>query len=97
MKVDNNVKIDNVHFTAADHAAVEGGLLGWVSCILNGSLKLDGLALRRTADGRLTLAFPSRKDGYGQKHYFLKPITDQARREVEHQVFQALGFQEDAA
>lgn len=67
-----------------------GGLLGWVSCSY-GHLRLDGIALRRTRDGHLTLSYPERRDAAGRRHPVLRPLDDQARREIEEQVFAALG------
>jgi len=89
-------QVSSVRLTAAPPEGVQGGLIGWVSLILCGSLQLDGLALRRTLDGRLALAFPCRTDARGQRHHLVRPIDDRARREIEHAVFRALGLLEAA-
>jgi DNA-binding cell septation regulator SpoVG len=86
------ISISNVRFTAASPEDAVGGLLGYVSATLNESLALDGLTLRRTADGRLTISFPARRDSTGRQRFFLRPLDDAARREIEVQVFRALGF-----
>jgi len=88
------VKISDVKFSAASPAEIETGHLGYVSVVLNGALRLDGLAVRRTADGRFTLSFPARRDASGQQHYYLRPLDDAARRDIEFQVFRALGLKE---
>ena len=88
------IRISNVHFTAAPPTDTERGLLGWVSCSLNGNLRLDGLGLRRSVGGRHVLSFPARRDSQGRQRFFLRPLDDAARREIEHQVFQALGIEE---
>ena len=90
------IRISNARLVSATTKERAKGLIGYVSFILNGTLHLDGLALRRTADGRLTLSFPSRRDGTGRQHFFLRPLDDVARREIEHQVFAALGLGEGA-
>ena len=84
------VTISNIRFVAAGPDDVATGLLGYVSAVLNGALRLDGLALRRTAEGRLTLSFPFRRDHAGNQCFYLRPLNDIARQEIEHQVFQAL-------
>ena len=75
------------------------GLLGWLSCTLNGSLRLEGLTLRKTLeDGRLTISYPAaRRDAMGRQHFYVRPLGDQARRDLEFQILQALGLEETAA
>jgi hypothetical protein len=90
------MNISEIKFSSAPLGLVGEGLLGWIECTVNGSLRIEGLALRRTADGRTTLSFPARRDSRGQQHFYLKPIDDSARRDVERQIFAALGL-EDAA
>ena len=75
--------ITNVVFTPSRLADREGGLLGWVECSFGDWLRLDGIAVRKTADGRFTLAYPARKSGGGTKHHFFRPANDRARRELE--------------
>jgi len=87
-------QISQVEFKAAEPWEVESGLLGWVACKLNSSFLINGLAVRRTMEGKRTLSFPARRDRIGRKHYYLKPLNDEARREVERQVLQALGIGE---
>jgi DNA-binding cell septation regulator SpoVG len=84
--------ITNVRFMAASQDEVKTGLLGYVSATLNDSLALDGLTLRRTTDGRLALSFPARRDNAGRQRFFLRPLGDEARREIEGQIFRSLGF-----
>lgn len=86
--------IANVTFKSATAEQARGGLLGWVSCTLDSGLRLDGITLRRTADDRLALSFPARTDRQGQQHPFIRPVDDRTRREIEFQVFRALGLDE---
>lgn len=81
-----------LHSGCADQAS--SGLLGWVSCTVNASLRLDGITLRRTVDGRLTLSFPIRRDRTGREQPYIRPLDRTARREIEHQIFRALGLLE---
>ena len=93
----SDIKISNVRFTPSIGLEAALGLRGWVSCVLNGRLKLDGIAVRRTRSGRLTLSFPSRKDRYGIEHFVVRPLDDAARKVMERQIFQALGIKEKSA
>lgn len=90
----SSITISNVRFTAAGPEEITSGLIGYVSVTLNGSLRLDGLALRRTADGRMTISYPSRKDGSGRKHPLIRPLDDASRKELETQILGALGLEE---
>ena len=91
------ISITNIQFTAADRNDLETGLLGWISCILDGRLQLDGISLRRTRDGRQTLSFPARRDGIGRQRYFYRPLDNHTREQIERQVFDALGYHEATA
>ena len=67
-------------------AEIRTGLLGYLS-VLYGDLVIDGLVLRRTAAGRLTLSYPSRSDRAGRRHFVVRPDGDEARRRIERAVF----------
>ena len=86
----STLHLDNVAFTPAPQYLQRTGLLGWVTATLNGHLGLDGLAVRRTADGSRTLTFPTRIDGRGREHALVWPLDDGTRREIESVVFKAL-------
>ena len=86
------IPITNVAFTAAPEDLVETGLLGFVSCSVGDAIRLQGLTLRRTATGRLAVSFPARTDSAGRRHYFSHPLDDDARRDIEAQIFAALGL-----
>jgi hypothetical protein len=90
------MKIRNVVFTSAEPNDVQTGLLGWIS-FGYGSLKIDGVALRRTLGGRLALSFPARTDRCGRRHFVICPRDDETRREIEQQIFLALGMKEGPA
>ena len=87
------IDISDVVFSAAGPSEVEKGVLGFITCVINGAVRLDGVTLRRTLDGRLTLSFPARRDGLGRSHYYIRPVGDSARRSLERQVFQALAHE----
>ena len=89
------IQFDDIRFVAAGPEDVEAGLLGWIGCTVNGMLRLEDLALRRSAGGQLALSFPARRDGADRQHFYIRPLDDTARREIEHQILRALGHNGD--
>ncbi len=71
-----------------------GGLLGYLS-VFYGQLVIDGITVRRTADGRLALSFPERRDGKGRRHSVVRPVDDAARRAIEAAVFREASMQRE--
>ena len=62
------------------------GLVGYMS-IFFGDVVIDGITVRRTAEGRLTLSFPERRDRQGHRHPVVQPLGQAARRRIEAAVF----------
>ena len=91
-----SIEITRVRFCQATPTEAEAGHLGYVSCVVGDILCLDGISLRRTLNGRLTLSFPGRYDCAGRRHYYVRPLDDRSRLDIEHQVLQALGIEEGA-
>ncbi len=89
---DRGIRVTGVQLVSAGAAARISGLLGWVSCTLNDEVRLDGIALRRTSEGRLVLSFPERRDGAGRRHPYIRPVDDEARRAIEHEILTAIGL-----
>ncbi len=83
--------LTDLRLIAADSDHQRTGLMGWLSMTVGGCLRIDGVALRRTVDGRFALSFPQRTDALGRRHSIIRPVHDDARREVEAQVIKALG------
>lgn len=82
--------ISEVRFAAAGARDVETGLLGWTSFKV-GQLRVDGVAVRRTERGTLALSFPARRSSSGARHYYVRPVDDDARREFEEAVLTEVG------
>jgi hypothetical protein len=57
-----------------------------------GDLLLDGIAVRRTRDGRVVLSWPSRRDSRGRDHSVVRPCGDDARQALEAAILGALGL-----
>jgi DNA-binding cell septation regulator SpoVG len=82
-----------VRFIPTSDAEAERGLLAYVKLEF-GPLVLDGVTLRRHADGRLGLTYPERTDRAGRRHPLVRPVDDAARREIEDAVLRELTRQE---
>ncbi len=80
----------------ASDSDIKSGLLGFVA-VEYGNLALDSIVIRRTAGGRLCLAFPARTDRAGRRHAYIRPVDDGARREIERQILDQLGQRENAS
>ena len=81
----------------ASDADVRTGLLGYLS-VQYGDLLLDGITVRRTADGRTVLSFPERVDRRGRRHSYFRPVDGVARGRIEAAIFGELpGFIEESA
>ena len=89
----SDLRIDNVQFASAPRHEQSRGLIGWVSCTMNDTVKLAGLTLRRTLEGRLALSFPSKRDSQGREHFIVRPLDDATRRKIEREIFTALGLE----
>ena len=88
------VPVSSVRFVAASQADQTRGLLGFASFVL-GPVRIDGVTVRRTLDGRLALSFPVRHDAAGRAHAIVRPLDDAARRALEAQVFSALDLKQE--
>ena len=73
---------------------IRTGLLGYLS-IFYGDLIVDGVTLRRTAEGRFALSWPARTDRRGRRHAYVRPVDDDVRRRVEREILGQLGQRED--
>lgn len=87
----DTLRVSQVRFSPSTSVDREAGMLGWLSLVLNDAIKFDGISLRRTRDGRLTLSYPVRRDRLGNEHSIVMPLDDEVRVEIERQVFLALG------
>ena len=86
----NAPRIGGVVFSPARELDARLGLLGFIACTLD-SLRVDGIALRRTAAGRLDLRFPtSRRGSSGRRFQVVWPADEAARQAIEAQVLAAL-------
>jgi hypothetical protein len=80
------IALTDLRFTPASRELRRTGMLGWAKCRLDGRWQLDGVAVRRTADGEYKLSFPSRTDGNGTEHAYFRPLDNGTRDEIEARV-----------
>ncbi len=83
--------VTDIRFHRAGHADLRTGLLGYVSFLLDGCVRLDGLTVRVTRGGRRVLSFPAKKTARGEEHPYVRPIDDATREMIEQQVLDAIG------
>ena len=84
------ITLNEFKFSAANRMEMKTGLLGWIAFTVNGTLRVDGVTLRKTAEGRLTLSFPAKTSRDGRKRPILWPISNTAREAIESLVFSQL-------
>jgi len=90
------IPFTDITFACGSPEDQASGLLGYVTFTL-GPLRVDGVTVRRVAGSRrLVLSFPSRRDSRGRQHPIVRPLGDRERREVELEIFRALGLGEPA-
>jgi len=63
-----------------------GGLLGWASCVVNGAVYLNNIAIRRARDGGLMLAYPGKRSRSDQKYFYFNPITREAHQALDQAI-----------
>jgi hypothetical protein len=85
-------RVTDVIYTPASADLRATGLLGFVRFTVGGTLRLDGVAVRRSQEGFMYLAFPAR--GPKREHPLVQPTSSEARRALEQAVFEALGVEE---
>ena len=87
---DRGMVVSNVNFVKGSEAEQGTGLLGYVSFDLNGMMRVDGVTLRHTREGRLSLSYPERRDGRGHGHSLIRPLSHRAQADIQRQVLSAL-------
>ena len=87
-----SITLTEFRFAAANRMEMKTGLLGWIAFTINDTLRVDGVTLRKTAEGRLALSFPAKTASDGRKRSILWPVSNTARQDLESQVFEALNF-----
>lgn len=66
------------------------GLIAWASCVLNGTVVLNNIAVRRGRDGGLYLSYPAKQTTSGTRFYYFNPISREASAVLERAILQRL-------
>ena len=82
--------VTDIRFKPASRAQRQTGLVGFVSCRLDGRWLLDDVRICETVDRRHVVAFPSRRDANGARHSILRPLDDETRMLVETAILGSL-------
>jgi DNA-binding cell septation regulator SpoVG len=85
-----------ITISPASERDADDGLLAYVSIELDGLVRIDGVTLRLTEEGQLSLSFPSRTSRRGMKRALVRPTDRAARHAIEKAVFHALGIRQEA-
>lgn len=75
--------VSDITFQRAHGAAYRGGVEGWVRCTIDSWLRLDGLVIRRTATGDVSVFFPEHIDAAARRHALIWPVRAEDRAELQ--------------
>jgi len=89
------LEISRVRFRSASAHERRQGVIGHLTFLLGGALRVRGVAVLRTPSG-LTLEWPVRVDSAGRTHRLVRPVDDAARRALEARLLGELGLGEAA-
>ena len=88
-RVPEPVRVSGVIFNAATATDRATGLLGFVQCVVGGILVVDGISVRLTTDGRISLSFPKRRKG-DREYSIIRPLNAAARAHLEREILAAI-------
>jgi len=63
-----------------------GAVVGWASCVINGSLRINSIEIRRGANDTLFLECPTQESRSGVRHPYFCPISREARAALEEAI-----------
>jgi hypothetical protein len=78
--------VTGIRLRQPTRALAERGLIAWVDC-QHGLLLLQGIEVRRTLAGELVISFPPTRQVRGRLSCAAKPVSDQARRAIQADIF----------
>lgn len=86
------VEVSEVKIRLVDEG--DNGLVGWASCVVNGALYLNNIAIRRGRGGEFVLTYPSKRSRSDQKYFYFNPITREAKRAIDEAILGKLVHRE---
>jgi len=81
---DRSVDVSEVKIRLVDEGT--DGLVGWASCVVNGALYLNNVAIRRSRDGGFVLTYPCKRSRSDQKYFYFNPITRAAKQILDQAI-----------
>jgi DNA-binding cell septation regulator SpoVG len=70
------------------------GLVAFVAVTLNGSLRIDGITVRRSLTGRLYVSFPRHRNSRGEEQFVVRPLDQETTAHLESQILAAFQTEE---
>jgi DNA-binding cell septation regulator SpoVG len=90
------IPITDIKFRLVENGT--DGLIAWASCVVAHAIKLDNIAIRRSArDGALFLTYPTKRTDGGAAYPYFNPISSEASKAVENAVLARLSALAKAA
>jgi len=87
----SDLHISDVECSAAPPSDQARGLLCFVSFTIDDCIRIDGVTLRLSKDGRPILSFPKRTEKSGRRRPIVHPVSLAARDHVTHLILDAVG------
>ena len=85
------IEVTEVRIRLAEEA--DTNLIGWASCIVNGSLFLNNIKILRREGGEICLSYPAVKSKSGAKHFVFNPINRETKQALDEAVLGKLRMQ----
>lgn len=92
-----DLRVSDLTFQRAHGDAYRDGVEGWVRCVVDRWLRLDGLIVRRKADGTVGVFFPERIDTAARRHALIWPIHAEDRAGLEVVILAELHIRGDVS
>ena len=87
----HSINVSEVRIRLAEEA--DNNLVGWASCVVNGSLFLNNIKLLRRDDGSVGLSYPAVKSKSGAKHFVFNPINQDTKQALDEAILGKLKVQ----
>ncbi len=84
------MRVDVTRFAPSQSIDVANGLLGWVELVINESIVIERVRVRRALNDCVCLSLPTSSDRRGRTRHPVRPRDDKARLDLERQVVEAL-------
>ena len=98
--VENQTHLQVLHVSEVRIRLVDetdDGLLGWASCVINGAIYLNNIAIRRGDEGGLILTYPSTRSRRDQRYFHFNPISREAKRILDEAILGKLQAMESVS